>query len=396
VKQSSLIVIVLLAPIITVTPQSPTPVEYREVRCRVVEEAGWPVANTEVVLFGLNRDALNARFDLNGTDRKLVEKCRGWRFRTDKDGYFTARLGKFVQYEHEQATGMIEPGYGRFYFVVQKNCFAGGVSRELLNLDREELAEYQTRQAAASDIPTQEGEEWESDPYLLADGTNPELIKIEVRRGIEVIGQIQDTTGRPVAHQDVDLFLDLHADSHTGHGNEFFSQSAISGCDGRFRFEHVYPNTFYLELLDHSAGPPYWIKTRIRNRWVDAVEDEITPRYDEWDSNRDEKSIPVLIVVSRQPIYRYFGKVIDSTGRPVAGAKVEVRCSLHDPERTFEDGHDHQWKTKTDRNGHYSVRVGWRFVNAIWVYANGYKDDDSGVQEDIFAPGQYDFTLTRK
>jgi len=397
-KQWCRVAILFFAGIATIASQSPAPAEYREVRCRVVEEAGWPVANTEVVLYGLNREALNARSYVESTDRKFSEKCHGWKFRTDKDGYFTASFGKFVLYEHEQATGMIEPGYGQFYFVVQKAGFAGGVSRELLNLNDEDLAMYQKRAQAGCDS-SEVNDEWtkgEFAPYLLTDQCATEPLTIEVKRGIEVVGQIQDTTGRPVPNQDVDLFLDLHADSHTGRGNEIFDQQTTSDREGRFRFKHVYPNTLHLELLNHSEGPPYWIKTRIRNRWVDAVEDEITPRFDEWDSNKDEKSIPILIVVSRQPIYRYFGKVTDSTGHPVAGAKVEVRCSLHNPPRTYEDDRDYNWQTKTDRDGYYSVRVGWRFVSSIWIYADGYRDNDSGVEEDIFAPGRYDFTLTRK
>jgi hypothetical protein len=199
-----------------------------------------------------------------------------------------------------------------------------------------------------------------------------------------------------VRGKEVNVFLDLHADTHTGHGGEIFEQQATTDRAGRFHFRHVFPNTFYVELPDHSRGAPYWIKTRVRKRWVDRIEDEITPRQDEREARDYEKAIDLLLIVAHEPPYRYFGHVTDPQGRGVANAKVEIRCSLHHPERTFEDYHDYWFHTKADRNGSYSLRVGSRFVNAIWVTAGQNTGSDGAEEGELMAPGRYDITVRPK
>jgi protocatechuate 3,4-dioxygenase beta subunit len=366
---------------------------YREVACRIVDEGGHCVSDVEVQLRGLERDALRAGFEDEKSD-----KYRGWKFKTDSAGLFTARFGKFRQYDHEQATGLIEPGYGHFYFVARQEGCAGGVSSEVLNLNDEELAEYKKHEDDNNPLP-KERDEWvrgEFPPYVLPDKNEGKPLEIVLKRGLDLTGRIVDTAGRPMRDEEVNVFLDLGAGSHTGHGGEIFEQQATTDRAGHFRFRHIYPNTFYVELIDHSAGPPFWIRTRVRNRWVDKVEDQITPRQDEWHPLNYEKSIDLRLIVSREPTFRYFGRVTDMAGRGVADAKVEIRCSLHEPERTFEDGHDYWWKTKTDRNGDYSLRVGWRFVNAIWVTAGDNIGADNVDEGDLMAPGRYDITVRLK
>jgi hypothetical protein len=306
----------------------------------------------------------------------------------------SAQFGKFRQYDHEQSTGITEPGFGQFYLVATKPGWAGGVSCELLNLDDEDLEHY----LHAQDIdcqPPEEVDEWLSKciPYVLGDKSDGKPLEIVLKRGLKVDGQIVDTNGKPVAKKEVTLFLDLHAGTHTGHGNEIFEQQSSTNREGKFQFESVYPNDFYLELLNHSGGPPYWIRTRVRNRWVDKIEDEIAPRQDEWDPNKYEKFIRLLIIASSKPLYRYFGQVADEDGHPVAWAKVQIRNSLHEPERTFEDDHDYWWHTHTDSHGNYSLRVGARFVNAIWVTAGNKSGNDDSEEGELMAPGRYDITV---
>ena len=126
---------------------------YRELACRVVDEAGQPIGGVPVRLCGRDRDALD--FD----DVYLPERTRAWRFTTDRDGRFTVRFGQFQGFSHQQATGLNEPGYGEFYLVAVKAGYAGGVSREILNLDEEGSANYQ-KHADDPDTPPRENEEW--------------------------------------------------------------------------------------------------------------------------------------------------------------------------------------------------------------------------------------------
>ncbi|MDB6148322.1 MAG: carboxypeptidase regulatory-like protein, partial [Spartobacteria bacterium] len=242
-------------------------------------------------------------------------------------------------------------------------------------------------------------EEWtrgDFAPYVIPDRTEAKPIEITLKRGLDLSGQMLDTGGRPVRDEEVNVFLDLHAGSHTGHGGEIFGQQVTTDRTGKFLFHHVYPNHFYVEMMDRSNGPPYWIRTRVRNRWVDKVEDEIVPRQDEWEPKNYEKTIDLRLVVARRPLYRYFGCVTDPLGRGVASAKVQIRCSLHDPERTFEDDHDYWWHTTTDRDGNYSLRVGSRFVNAIWVTAGDNVGNDNALEGELMAPGRYDITMRPK
>ncbi len=361
------------------------PPAYRRINCHVIGEDGLPATGIEVQLRGMRRDAL-------GVGRE--EKNRGWNFRTDRHGNFTARFGRFRQYDHQQATGLVEPGYGHFYFVAHAASSTGGVSRQILNLNDEELAE-RTKHQDQNQVTLVEGEEWtrgEFAPCVLTD--KPNRIEIVLKSGLSLTGRIVDTTGLPVRGEEVTLFLDLHADSHSGRGGEIFPQHATSDRAGHFYFRYVYPNTFYLALLNDSSGPPYWIRTRVRNRWRDKVEDEITPRQNESEPSHYEKSIDMQVVVARQAPYRYFGRVTNADGKAVANAEVEIRCSLHEPERTFADNHDYWWRTRTDATGNYSVRVGSRFVNAIWVTAGNERGTDDAEEDELMAPGRYDITVS--
>ena len=372
--------------------QSPSaasePGTYREIVARVVDEANLPVANLPIVLMAVSRDSMWAI----GAPEEVRRKARGWAFTTGGDGRFTARFGKFVLSEHERTTDLIEPGYGHFYFVVEKKGYAGGVSEEVLNLNDEELAEWKAEQAC--DCPAQPDDELNPHVQLgvrvLTDPPQDEPLEIVLKRGLDVTGQMIDLRGKPLANEEVTELTDMGADTHTGWGGEIFQQMVETDRAGRFSFHNVYPDVFTLQTINRGTTRPYWIRTRVRNRWVDKAEDVITPR-------ENEASIPIVIVASRQPTYRYFGRVTDVRGLGIAGAEVEVQCSMHEPELTYQDDHDIGAKAKTDDDGNYSVRVGYRFVNAITVTAKGVNDGGEDAEYNaLYAPGRYDFTLHRE
>ena len=365
------------------------PVTYREIAARVVDEAKQPVAHLPVRLMAVSRDSMWSM----GSSEEMQRKARGWEFTTDADGRFTARFGKFLFGEHEQATDLIEPGYGHFYFVVEEEeGYAGGVSEEVLNLNDEELASR--KEEDARDCPPQISREvdphFHSGVRVLTDAPLGESLEIMLKRGLDVTGQMIDPQGKPLAREEVTVLTDMGADTHTGWGGEIFEQMVETDRAGRFVFHHVYPAVFTLQTINRGSTRPYWIRTRVRSRWVDKAEDVITPK-------EDETLIPVVIVASREPTYRYFGRLTDERGHGIAGAQVEVRCSMHEPELTYSDDHDMWWKTKTDRDGDYSVLVGYRFANAIWITAEGTQGGGESPQDnELYAPGRYDFTLKRE
>jgi hypothetical protein len=370
------------------SPTPPESVAYREITGCVVDEDRCPMAGLHVDLMAVTRDSIGAV----GSSDEEKAKAHGWEFTTDRDGRFTARFGKFALYDHRQATGLVEPGFGHFYFVVEKEGTAGGVSAELLNLNDEELT-LRKEVDARNDTPP---ESHEIDPHLetgtriLTDPPDAEPVEIVVKRGIDVFGQIINPQGQSMPREEISVVTDMGADTHTGHGGEVFTQSRTTNRAGRFTFHHVYPGVFMLQTLNAGTTAPFWIRTRVRQRWIDKAADVITPE-------EDEQPIAVLIVATRAPIYRYFGRVTDQHGRGIAGAKVEIRCSMHEPELTYEDDHDNWWRTKTDRAGNYSLRVGYRFVNAIWIEAKGTKGEaENPNYDELLAPGRYDFTLARE
>lgn len=100
----TVIKIVFLLSLLAVPALADEAPAYRELACRVVDEAGRPVRGVPVRLCGRDRGALD--FD----DDFQPERKRAWNFTTDRDGRFSARFGQFQAFSHEQATGLNEPG----------------------------------------------------------------------------------------------------------------------------------------------------------------------------------------------------------------------------------------------------------------------------------------------
>ncbi len=368
------------------------PWRFRTLEVRVVDEAGHRAAGVEVALLGLERDAISASRESAEQEKTAKEKYQGWSFTTGRDGSFTARFGQFRQYDYEEATGKLVPGYGEFYFVAEKKGSAGAVSPLISNQPKEEA---KRSEAQWSRRDGGEGEEWRHDryrPYVLQNqpAEKKEALVLEMRGGLRIAGQLTDSAGHPLAGVMLELWHDLHADTHTGRGGEIFWKQETTDSAGRFAFQHVFPNTFYLGLGEGSEEALYWTRTRVRHRWVEGRADEITPEF-------GEDSISLLLIATRQSPYHYQGRVRDTAGHPLAGARVSVHASLHSPERTFEDGHNYYSETRTKEDGSYDLGADSPFVRSFRVEAAGFQDRwEYGEDDDLYAPGEYNFQLERK
>ena len=369
---------------------------YRQLPCRVVDEHGQPVCGVAVRLGGLERDAPSFE-----DDEDQIDKEPGWKFITDGDGRFTARFGQFHAYQHAEADGeWAGPGYGEFYFLVRKVGFAGAVSREILNLDDDARARLKEEADEQWNLSS-EHQEWrrgEFAPLLLRDDqpTRDPLV-IVLKCGLDVRGRMVDTAGHPVLGQGVGVSLDLHYGSHTGVGGMIFWQGTKTDRAGRFDLRHVYPNLFRFEAAGGYDQPPYWIKTRVRDLWVDKIEDEITPhRGDEGQPSDYEKFIDLCLVVSRRPLYRYSGRVTDEEGHPLARTAVIIHSVRRSPPRDWGDSRGREQTTRTDGDGNYSLRVGTRFVDGIWVREDNHSGGIDADGDGLIAPGRHDFTAGLK
>ncbi len=365
---------------------------YRELPCRVVDEAGAPLGGVPVRLCGRDRGALD--FD----DDYQPERKPAWNFTTDRDGRFTARFGQFQAFSHEQATGLNEPGYGEFHLVAFKAGYAGGVSREILNLDEEGSSNY-LKHANDPDTPPQENEEWtrgEFESRLLGDPTETQPLVIVLKRGLTLHGRMVDTAGRPVRGETVNLCLDLHKHSHTGAGGEIFEQQTTTDQAGEFHFRHVYPNVFTIGAYIVSPNPPDWIRTRLRGHWMDGELGQITPRRGNARHLSDyERSIDLRALFARRALHRYFGRVTDAGGRPLARARVVIRWLLEKPAPDAKKEYGLEQTTLTDANGNYSVRVGSPLVDGIWVSLGNNNDGLEVGDGTLMAPGYHDLVLPK-
>ncbi len=365
---------------------------YQELACRVVDEAGQPVCDVPVRLCGRGRDALD--FD----DDYQRERNPAWGFTTDRDGRFTARFGRPQAITRAQATGLNEPGYGEFYLVASKAGYAGGVSREILNLNEEGSSNY-LKHANDPDTAPQENEEWTRGEFasrLLGDPTEAQPLVIVLKRGLTLHGRMVDTAGRPVRGETVNLCLDLHKHSHTGAGGEIFEQQTTTDRSGRFRFRHVYPNVFTVGAYIVSPNPPDWIRTCLRGHWIDGVQGQITPRRRDARHPSDyERSIDLRAVFARRALHRYFGRVTDASGHPLPKAKVVVHWLLEEPAPDTRKTYGPEQTTLTDGDGNYSVLVGSSLVDGIWVSPGNNNDGQEVGDGTLMAPGYHDLVLPK-
>jgi protocatechuate 3,4-dioxygenase beta subunit len=373
----------------------------REITARVLDEEDHLVADAEVILMGLGRGPMTSHReifaepgDANG------QKAKGWKFVTNAKGECRVSFGKFDFWEHLKATGVAEPGYGPYFLVATKEGYAGGVSAKLLNYNDEDRKKFVPFEFGAS--APEEDEEWEYDPRVLSDDPKDlERIDIVLKRGMEVSGQLLDEKGRPIPGEQINLWNNLGADTHTGRGGEIFERTDETDHAGRFHFHRVYPNLFHLGLLSQQDDSLCWLRTRVRKRWVDGIHDVIWP-------HQGDTNIPVVIVATRERPFHYFGKVTDEKGRPIAGATVRIQAGIHGPGQLgdFDDGHSHFSQAVTRTNGTYDVAAAGPYVNWFRITAAGFKGDEYMEDGEIYgfnryeevpcAPGRYDFTLKRK
>ncbi len=374
---------------------------YRKVAVHVTNPLG-SNEGLEVSVYAVSRASMNISPEWRAGDGQPGSKMQGWRYRTDAQGNCTVRLGRFNSWQHRDATGIAEPGYGTYFLLVQpQDGTAGGVSPRLLNLDEEELRTYQAPQSDRFTVPGP-GSEWNPGQTVLSDApAGSQTVEIEIKRGFEVSGKLVDLQGHPVAKEQVRLWSDLGADTHTGRGGEIFEQFQDTDRAGRFRFRCVYPNLFYLSLRSQESDALYWIKSRLRERWAAGITDAIWP-------HEGETELPVMIVVARRSPYCYYGRVMDEDGRPVRGAKIVAQASIHGPEgrSDFDDSHSHHARTTTRQDGSYALRAAGPCVNSVSITAPGFQDGGTSEEGPIvghdlyeelpYEPGRYDFVLRRK
>jgi hypothetical protein len=182
---------------------------------------------------------------------------RHWDFATDAKGRFSIRLGEFDTWNDPEG----RPGWGTYALVVDRaGNDAGAVSNVFVASTKNDI-----------EPPS---DEWEWGRILSVPPKGMPLV-LQAKRGLVLEGHLRDLAhpGRPLAGIAIYTNNDLHADSHTAHGGEILTQSAVTDADGAFTIRHVYPVTFYVGVggpYGFRNGSPrklgYWIKTKVKDQ----------------------------------------------------------------------------------------------------------------------------------
>lgn len=333
----------------TVVAEEDDEARYREVIVRVVNEQGAPMPGVTVHLVGTERDAEAGSFDqLQSEPDKNAPDFSAWRFVSDAQGRFVARFWCFETPWDVKPGQKRLPGWGFFYFVAESAGLRGVSSC---------VAHEGARDSKDGWLGDYRKDEW-TRTKIVRTRSRTVQIKLRMRRGLRVEGRVIDREGRPVRNFEVGVHHDLHAGSHTGYGGEIFAQRTFSDSVGRFSFDGVYPNTFYVVAPEDEGNLPVWAKTRVRQKWVCERVDVITPRH-------GEKRIRLTLEVSPRP-YRYYGQILDWAGKPVRGAMVTVTVSRHRKPQTFGDERTSRTAISGE-DGRYEILTASPFLSSVFV-----------------------------
>jgi hypothetical protein len=367
-----LLLLLALAGASEVKAPVPIPAEpaFRLVQGVVLGTDGQPATGRTVHLIGLTRGSTRPNADAN--------PLPNWDFVTDGAGRFTVRLGDFAPWEDPQQ----RPGWGGYGLVVDPGPNDAGAVGLLLLFDGD------GRRGNLDDT------EWGSALPVLPGKTD---VTLRVQSGFEFCGKVWDAAnpGQPLAGILVVVNLDLHSESHTGHGGEILEQQATTAADGTFVIPHVYPNVFWVgvgaangfrQLFDGNEG--YWLKTKVNGGWLDDVLDKVTPE--------GGKAPPLEMMAARGATFAYAGKVADAQGKPVARARVTFFLSFHPIPQTFEDDHSFPNGTTND-DGTFRILLPTPWARGCSVEAPGFIRYVEGPHQDdaSLKPGTYDITLQR-
>lgn len=338
------------------------PPTFRDIRVHVVDIHGKLAANRKVDLVGLERWGLEPSAD---------GAVKFWHFVTTKNGDVTIPIGDFAGWTGNE----VRPGWGVYAAVVEAGDEdAGGVSSRFW-FDNASTHRYD---------PTTEGwaPEWGTILPVPPTGLN---LTISVQEGFTLKGRVVDDQHPeiPLAGVEIDTNNDLHADTHTGMGGTILGGEADTDANGNFMISHQFPNILYVDIQ-----PTIWLKTRINGKWENQVGSVIRPPT-------SGTVVNLEIGASRVPRFKYYGRVIDSMGQPVANAQVSLSFMIHSDRgsETWEDEHNSQ-QTTTRADGKYEFVSPTPWMNWIRVetsnHSSGFYEKASDNQ--ILPPGEYDIT----
>jgi hypothetical protein len=302
------------------------------------------------------------------------QAAKFWHFVTDEKGNVVVPIGDFMGWEGSE----VRPGWGVYALIVEPGSDdAGGVSSRFW-FDNAPSHNYD---------PTKEGwaPEWGSILPVSKKGLD---INITLQEGFTLKGRVVDDQHPEIPLAGVELHTtnDLHADTHTGMGGEILGGYAKTDANGNFVLPHRFPNILYIDIQ-----PTIWMKTRIDGKWEDQVLSVINPPA-------KSTAVTLEIGAARKPRFRYFGRVLDATGKPVANAQIDISLMSHSEtaSATWEEEHNpHQTTTRTDGSYEYVSPTPW--VIGIEVEITGRQSAFYKKTSDnqILPPGEYDLTFSK-
>jgi hypothetical protein len=303
-------------------------------------------------------DLKNVSLELLGMARPILDVCQT----AQPDAKGLASIVFADRDWEEQPEGEGSPACrGWYHLVATASGTAGAVSPILFLLNEnpsfDDNPENEWGPAFAKPVDVRE----------LIKKQQPLVLTIETGR--ELRGKVLTTDQKPLPGTKVNIFQDLHADSHTGHGREIFPQEAVTDQQGNFAFPQVFPNTVYIgEIVPPEAAtstPWFWKATRTKNGAFDYQENRLPLASQTPDPD-------LTLVMDNRP-YVFSGTVQTKDGKPVAEANLQFSLAFHPDWRDYADSHTFA-ESKTDMAGTFKVEVTTSFVNFLGVTKEGFQD----------------------
>lgn len=224
---------------------------------------------------------------------------------------------------------------------------------------------------------------------------NKQPLVLTLEKGNTIKGKVLTSDQKPLPGVTINMYQDLHADSHTGKGREIFGMESITDAQGNFSFSPVFPNTVYLGDLvasDSDTQPSwFWKSTQLNGQKYEYQENRIPLASQTADLN--------LVLVVAKERYQYSGTIQTKDGKPVADAGMNLSVAYHPDCRDYIDSHTFV-DGKTDAQGKFSLETDAAFANFLTVAKEGFQEltldnENASPAFSLLKPGSHTLTLEK-